>query len=47
MVYIPSDDGNTGGGVSCSDIALLNVRSAALADYVNQVGGSLLSLTLE
>jgi hypothetical protein len=46
VLYIPSSTSHTPGGVACSDVALLNARAGDIANYVNTLGGSIISLTL-
>ncbi|HYC55978.1 MAG TPA: thrombospondin type 3 repeat-containing protein [Candidatus Binatia bacterium] len=45
MIYLPSDDINTGGGISAAQLAALNARQEDVAGFLNIVGGSLLALT--
>ena len=44
LLYIPSD-GNTSGGISAAQLAALNLRQAAIQNFVNVSGGGLISLT--
>ena len=44
MIYIPSGNYHTTGGVPCTDVYALNARAADIARYVNAVGGSIVSL---
>lgn len=45
IIYIPSDDSDTGGGISDADIALLTARKNEIQNYVNKVGGGFIALT--
>jgi len=45
VIYVPSDAGNTGGGISNADEALLTARKTDIQNYVNITGGGLIALT--
>ncbi|MEK9629121.1 MAG: PKD domain-containing protein [Nitrospinota bacterium] len=45
MIYIPSDNRNTGGGITSTQMTALNARQADIADFVNNNGGGLFALT--
>jgi hypothetical protein len=45
LIYVPSDAGDTLGGISDADIALLAARKLDIQNYVNTVGGGLVALT--
>lgn len=45
MIYIPSDNRNTSGGITSSQMTALNARQADIADFVNNNGGGLFALT--
>jgi hypothetical protein len=45
MIYIPSDNRNTSGGMTSSQLTTLNARQADIVDFVNNQGGGLLALT--
>jgi Dockerin type I domain/Right handed beta helix region/Bacterial pre-peptidase C-terminal domain len=45
LIYVPSDAGDTFGGISNADIALLAARKLDIQNYVNVVGGGLVALT--
>jgi cysteine-rich repeat protein len=45
MIYLPSSYRHTGGGITAAQIAALNARQADVADFVNNLGGSLMALT--
>lgn len=45
MIYIPSDNSMTNGGILCSEVELLADRTEDIAAYVNTFGGSLMALT--
>ena len=44
MIYIPSDYAMTGGGIECSEVDILQTRTADIATYVNSESGSLMAL---
>lgn len=44
IIYVPSDAGNTGGGISDADLALLTARKSDIQAFVN-AGGGLFALT--
>jgi hypothetical protein len=44
VLYIPSDDAMTGGGIECAEVDLLRTRTADIANYVNSISGSLIAL---
>jgi hypothetical protein len=45
VLYIPSDATNTQGGITDADLAVLATRRADIENFINNAGGSLLSLT--
>lgn len=45
MIYLPSSASETSGGLTLQQIAELNRRQPAIADFVNVRGGSLIALT--
>ncbi|HJT30698.1 MAG TPA: hypothetical protein VJ783_01440, partial [Pirellulales bacterium] len=44
-LYVPSDEEDTDGGISDSDLLLLDGRKSDIQNYVNNSGGSLMALT--
>lgn len=44
-IYIPSNDNNTSGGITASQLTTLNTRQADITDFVNNLGGGLMALT--
>lgn len=45
VLYLPSSSIHTGGGFTSAQLAALNSRQAAIADFVNVHGGSVVALT--
>lgn len=45
VVYIPSSGIHTHGGFTAMQLSAINIRQAAMADFVNVFGGSLIALT--
>jgi cysteine-rich repeat protein len=45
MIYIPSGENNTSGGINATQLAALNARQVDIKDFINVKGGSLLALT--
>jgi hypothetical protein len=45
MIYLPSDNSMTSGGILCTEVELLTQRTEDIATYVNSFGGSLMVLT--
>lgn len=44
MIFLPSDEFATSGGIPCSLVANMLTIKAAIATYVNTLGGSLMTL---
>jgi hypothetical protein len=45
MIYVPSDEFSTGGGVRCNFLEGIRDNKTSFRNYVNQDGGSIFSLT--
>ncbi len=45
LLYVPSNSINTGGGINNTQLAALNGRAADIANFVNNLNGSLIALT--
>lgn len=45
VIYVPSDDSDTSGGITDADLALLTARKVDVQNFVNIAGGGLMALT--
>jgi cysteine-rich repeat protein len=45
VIFLPSDEVNTAGGIEATQVAALNARSADIQTFINDEGGSLIALT--
>jgi cysteine-rich repeat protein len=45
VIFLPSDNVDTGGGIDATQVAALNARAADIKTFINDQGGSLVALT--